>query len=329
MVMSVIIAQNNIKEQVMMRDVYAKTLIELASADRRIVALDADLMKSMGMMPFMEAYPDRTFDCGVQEANMIGVAAGLSATGKVPYAHSFGPFVTRRCFDQVFISAAYAKLNVRIVGSDPGVTAAYNGGTHMPLEDMGIMRNIPTMTVLEPTDSVMLKDLIKQLANLYGVFYIRLLRKNPIKIYEEGSTFTIGKAVSIKDGEDATIISSGILVAEALKAALILEKEKISARVVNMFTWKPADREMIVKCARETGAIVTAENHNIINGLGSAVAETLVEEEPVPMERIGCLDEFGEVGPEDYLRERFKMTAKDIAIKVKKVIARKKSKKHD
>jgi transketolase len=322
-VMNAIVTKNNIKEEMMMRDVYAKTLIELASTDRRIVVLDADLMKSMGMIPFLEAYPDRTFDCGVQEANMIGVAAGLSATGKVPYAHSFGPFATRRCFDQVFISAAYARLNVRIVGSDPGVTAAYNGGTHMPFEDMGIMRNIPTMTVLEPADSVMLKDLIKQLTNLYGVFYIRLLRKNSIKIYEEGSTFAIGKAVPLKDGEDVTIISSGILVAESLKAAQMLGEEKISARVVNMFTWKPADREMIVKCARETGAIVTAENHNIINGLGSAVAEALVEEEPVPMERIGCQDEFGEVGPEAYLRERFAMTAQDIVKKVKKVIARK------
>lgn len=321
--MSIKLAKKNIKEDIMMRDAYCKTLMELAEKDERIVALDADLMNSMGMLPFMKAYPERTFNCGVQECDMIGIAAGLSATGKVPYAHSFGPFATRRCFDQVFISAAYAKLNVRIIGSDPGVTAAYNGGTHMPFEDIGIMRNIPTMTVIEPTDAVMLKDVIGQLANLYGVYYIRLMRKNAVKIYDEGSTFEIGKGIELRDGKGVSIIASGILVAEALEAANILKEEGISARVVNIFTIKPIDRDLIEKCARETGAIVTAENHNIINGLGSAVAEVLAETVPVPMERIGCQDEFGEVGPENYLKERFEMTAADIVKKVKRVIQRK------
>lgn len=321
--MCIKISEKNIKEDIMMREVYCKTLMELAEKDERIVALDADLMNSMGMMPFLKAYPERTFNCGVQEGDMIGIAAGLSATGKVPYAHSFGPFATRRCFDQVFISAAYARLNVRIIGSDPGVTAAYNGGTHMPFEDMGIMRNIPQMTVIEPTDAVMLQDIIKQLKDLYGVYYIRLMRKNAVKIYEEGSTFEIGKGIELRDGKDATIIASGILVAEALEAANILKEEGISVKVVNIFTIKPIDRRLIEKCAKETGAIVTAENHNIINGLGSAVAEVLCETIPVPLERIGCQDEFGEVGSEGYLKERFEMTAKDIVKKVKKVIERK------
>jgi len=291
--------------------------------NNQIVILDADLMSSMGMIPFLKEFPERTFNCGVQEANMIGIAAGLSATGKIPFAHTFATFATRRCYDQVFISGAYAKANVRIIGSDPGVTSAYNGGTHMPFEDMGIMRNIPEMTVLEPTDSVMLIDIIKQLAGLYGMFYVRLLRKNAIKIYEEGSTFEIGKAVKLKDGKDVTIIANGIMVAEALKAAYMLEEKEISTRVLDMFTLKPIDKETIITCAKETGAIVTAENHNIINGLGSAVAEVLVENIPTPMERVGVKDLFGEVGPVDYLKERFELTANDIVKKAEKVLKRK------
>jgi transketolase len=287
------------------------------------VVLDADLMNSMGMVPFQKKFPDRTFNCGVQEANMIGVAAGLSATGKVPYAHSFATFATRRCFDQVFMSAAYAKLNIRIIGSDPGVTASFNGGTHMPFEDMGIMRNIPEVTVLEPTDSTMICDLVRQLADAYGVYYIRLVRRNAIKVYEQGSAFEIGKAVTLRDGSDVSIIATGLCVAESLRAAKMLESMGISARVLNMFTIKPLDRQAVVRCASETGAIVTAENHNIVNGLGSAVAEVLSENLPIPLERIGVQDLFGEVGPVDYLKERFELTAADIVKKVEKVISRK------
>lgn len=321
--MSVFLAEENIEEKVAMRDAYCQTLMQLAEKDDRIVILDADLMNSMGMVPFQNKYPERTFNCGVQEANMIGVAAGLSAIGKVPYAHSFATFASRRCFDQTFMSAAYAKLNVRIIGSDPGVTAAFNGGTHMPFEDMGIMRNIPTLTVLEPTDSVMIRDLVKQLADAYGVFYIRMLRRNAIKIYKEGSTFEIGKAVKLRDGNDATIIATGICVPESIEAAKMLASKGTSVRVLNMFTLKPIDREAVIACAAETGAIVTAENHNIINGLGSAVAEVLVENIPTPMERVGVQDLFGEVGPASYLMQRFELTAADIVRKVEKVIARK------
>jgi transketolase len=313
-------AENNVLEEVMMRDVYCRTLIDLAKNNPRIVALDADLMKSMGMIPFQQAFPERTFNCGVQEANMIGIAAGLSATGKVPYAHSFGTFATRRCFDQIFLSAAYAKLNVRIIGSDPGVTAAFNGGTHMPMEDMGIMRNVPEMTVIEPVDSIMFADIVRQLADLYGVFYVRLLRRNAIQIYEEGSTFTIGKAITLKAGKDVTIMATGLLVAESLKAAEILYTRGIDARIVNVFTIKPLDREMVIQCAEETGCIITAENHNIIGGLGSAVAEVLVEDCPVPMGRIGCRDRFGEVGPVEYLKEIFGITAQHIADKAIEVL---------
>ncbi len=321
--MSIDITENNVKEEKMMREVYCQTLIKLAQENEKIVVLDADLMNSMGMIPFLKAFPERAFNCGVQEANMIGVAAGLSVQGKIPYAHTFGPFATRRCCDQVFMSGAYAKANVRIIGSDPGVTAAYNGGTHMPFEDMGIMRNIPEMTVIEPTDSVMLKDIIQQLATRYGVFYIRLLRKNAVKIYADGSTFEIGKAVKLRDGNDVTIFASGIMVDVALKAENILREQGISVRMMNMFTLKPIDEEAIITCARETGAIVTAENHNVINGFGSAVAEVLAEHIPTPMERVGVQDIFGEVGSVDYLQKRFELTEHDIVKKAEKVLERK------
>ena len=307
----------------MLRDTYCETLMSMAREDKRIVALDADLMASSGMKAYAKEFPDQWINCGVAEANMIGVAAGLSATGKVPFAHSFGPFASRRCCDQIFMSAAYAKLNVRIVGSDPGVTAAYNGGTHMPFEDMGILRTIPEMTLLEPTDSVMLENLLRQLARLYGVYYIRMLRKNAIAIYEPGTAFEIGKGVTLREGGDVTLIASGIMVHEALKAAALLGETGVRARVVNMFTWKPLDAALVEQCARETGAIITCENHNVIGGLGSAVCETVAGVCPVPVERIGVQDLFGEVGPEDYLRGRFHLCDVDIAAAAGRAIARK------
>lgn len=322
--MNITLAKENALEKVEMRKAFCDTLMELAENDNRILALDADLMAAMGTAPFAKKFPKQTVNCGIQEANMMGVAAGLSATGKIPFAHSFATFATRRACDQIFMSGAYAKLNVKIIGSDPGVTASLNGGTHMPFEDLGIMRGIPQMIVIEPTDSIVIKDILKKAAQTYGMFYIRLVRKNAIKVYEEGSTFEIGKAVTIKDGKDVTIIAAGLCVSEAIEAAKILAGRGISARVLDMFTIKPIDKEAIIKSAKETGAIVTAENHNIINGLGSAVAEVLSENEPVPMERIGAQDVFGEVGPVDYLKERFGLTANDIVNKVEKALARKK-----
>lgn len=321
--MAIQLAARREKDTRMMRDAYCKTLMDLAENNKNIVVLDADLMSSMGMKPFLKKYPDRTFNCGVAEANMVGIASGLSATGKIPYAHSFGPFASRRCYDQIFLSGAYAKSNIRVVGSDPGITAAYNGGTHMPFEDMGIWRNIPNVTIIEPTDCAMLEDVVRQTSEMFGVFYMRLLRKQPIKIYEEGSTFDIGRGITLKEGQDVTLIASGWLVSEALTAAEQLEEEGISARVVNIFTWKPIDKELVIRSAKETKAIVTVENHNIINGLGSAVAEVLVENVLVPMERIGSKDRFGQVGQVDFLQKEYEMTAEDIKKQARKVIKRK------
>ncbi|MBV4418866.1 transketolase family protein [Clostridium tyrobutyricum] len=321
--MSIILAKENVIDPKAMRDAYAETLIDLAEKDERIVALDGDLMSSMGMKPFAKKYPERTFDVGIAEANMIGIASGLSLTGKIPFAHTFGVFATRRACDQIAISGAYEKANIKVIGSDPGITAAYNGGTHQSYEDLGIMRGIPGMTVMEPTDVVMLKDILKQVKDQYGMYYIRLVRKISTRIYEEGSTFEIGKAVEVAKGNDATVIASGLLVAEAIKAAKILKDKGISIRILNMFTIKPIDKEAIIKSAKETGAIVTAENHNILNGLGSAVSEVLGENFPVPVERIGMPDCYGEVGSIDYLKDKYGFNCSNIVDKVEKVIKRK------
>jgi len=306
-----------------MRNVMCATLVELAAKNPDIVAMDADTLGSSGLKPFKKAYPDRYIDCGIQEANMIGTAAGMSAVGKIPFVHSFGPFVSRRVYDQVFLSCAYAKLNVKIIGSDPGVTAAYNGGTHMPFEDMGILRVMPEITLVEPSDPVQLGALVPQIAENYGTVYIRLKRKNPIAIYDKGSEFKLGKAAVVRPGKDVTIFASGIMVAQALKAAVTLAAEGIDARVIDMFTWKPLDAECVAAAAAETGAIVTAENHNILCGLGSAVSEVVCATNPCPVERVGIPDIFGEVGTEPWLTEHFNLTPEAIIAAAKKAIARK------
>lgn len=320
---NIILAKDNGKDVMDMRDAFCAGLLELAAEDERIVLLDADLMGAMGTKPFRKAYPRRTVDCGVQEANMIGMACGLAVQGKIPFAHTFAPFCTRRACDQIFISGAYNHANVKVIGSDPGITAAYNGGTHMPFEDMGIMRGIPGMTVVEPTDIVMLRDLLPKIAHTEGMIYMRLVRKDVKKVYEEGSRFELGKAAVLSEGSDVTIIASGFCVSEAIGAAKLLAQRGISAGVINMFTWKPIDREAILRAAAATGAIVTAENHNIINGLGSAVSEVLIRSKPVPVEMVGVNDEFGEVGPVSYLRERFGLTDAAIAEAAVRVIQRK------
>lgn len=318
------LANEHIPEHTEMRDIYNQTLKEMAAENSDIMVLDADLMGCNKTRDFAAQYPGQTVNCGIQEANMIGVAAGLSMMGKIPFAHSFGPFATRRAYDQIFISGAYAKLNVKIVGSDPGINASINGGTHMPFEDMGIMRNIPTATVLEPTDTVMLKSVMKQMAEQYGIHYMRLTRKNVVKVFEEGSEFEIGKAAVIKEGKDVTIIASGFCVGESIKACAALKEQGIDAGLLNLFTWKPIDEEAVKKAALQTGAIVTAENHSVINGLGSAVAEVVVKNAPVPMEMIGVQDEFGEVGTVAYLSRRYHLLEKDIVDAAMKAVARKK-----
>ena len=306
-----------------LRAAYCDALIEEAEKSDKIAAINCDLCSSMGLKPFRAKFPDREINVGIEEANGVSLAGGMSAAGMVPFYNTFSVFASRRVYDQIFMSCAYPKLNVKIMGGDAGVSATNNGGTHMPFEDIGILRVMPNVTIIEPSDAVMMDNIVHQIAHTYGVQYVRFTRKNTVDLYEEGSEFEIGKAVTLREGDDVTIIACGLEVAEAMKAADCLAEQGIEATVLDMFTIKPIDREAIVKYAKRTGAIVTAENHQVAGGLGSAVAEVLAEECPTPMERVGVKDEFGEVGPQDYLMERFKLTKPYIVEAVKNVIARK------
>ena len=308
-------------DQDVYKNVFGKGIENLAKADPDVIYLDADLMNSFGTYDFWQRNKRQAINCGISEANMMGVAAGLSAGGKKPYVHSFGPFATRRSYDQSFLSIAYAGNSVRIIGSDPGVTAAFNGGTHMPFEDMALMRAIPHSTVIEVTDAAMLAWLIPAVKDHQGLTYIRTTRKNYPAIYSPDHPFSVGKGEVIKEGVDVTIIACGLMVGEAMKAAEQLATIDIAARVVDMFTIKPIDEKLILESARHTKGIVTAENHNIIGGLGDAVSDVLVRGKClVSMAKVGVLDEFGSVGPQEYLQEYYGLTAATIVEAVKSII---------
>lgn len=295
------------------KNIFGRTIEAIAAEDKDVVYLDSDLMNSFGTLNFWKKNPKQAINCGIAEANMAGIAAGLSAGGKKPYTHTFGPFATRRSYDQIFISAAYAGNSVRVIGTDPGVCAAFNGGTHMPFEDMAMMRAIPNCTVIDVTDGAMFEAVLRDVKDREGVTYIRITRKNYPAVYSTDHKFTIGKAELLKDGKDITIISCGLMTGEAMKAAKLLEDKGISARIVDMFTVKPLDADMVVKCAKETGAILTTENHNIIGGLGDAVGAALLESGvAAKFKKHGVNDEFGSVGPQDYLQEFYGLTAAKI-----------------
>lgn len=306
-----------------MRQTLAGALVERAKTDDRIVVIEADLMSCHATKVFKQEFPERFVNVGIAEQNMIGIAAGMSTMGKIPFAYSFGPFATRRCYDQIFISVAYARQNVKIVGTDPGVLAEYNGGTHMPFEDMALMRAIPHMVCFEPVDATMLEKAVDQIVDYQGAVYIRLQRKKAEKVFDDSLNFELGKAIKIKDGKDVTLIASGIMVARAIEAAELLKEDGISARVVNIHTWKPIDKDAIIECAKETGAIVTCENHNVCNGLGSAAAEVVCQNSPVPMRLVGVKDEFGQVGKNAYLSEQYHITTQDIVEAAREVVKNK------
>ncbi len=306
-----------------MRDVYVDLLLDYAEDHKEMVVVDADLQSAMKTTRFREEKPEQSVNVGVAEANMIGVAAGLANMGKLPFTHTFTPFATRRVFDQVTISVAYAGLNVKMVGSDPGVMAQLNGGTHMSVDDAGMMRGMPEMTVVEPVDGVQLHGLFKEIAELDGPVYMRLMRKGNDAVFDVGTSFTLGKAAPIRKGKDVSIFASGIMVKEAIEAADILKKEGIDASIINLHTWKPLDKDAIIEDVKVTGCAVAAENHTIYNGLGSAIAETLGEHHPAPLERVGIKDHFGEVGMKDFLMEKFGLKAKDIVEAARKAVERK------
>lgn len=306
-----------------MRDAYCDALIAAAEADSRVIVIDCDLSNSLGTGRFHARLPERSFNLGIMEANACSMAAGLSLTGFVPFVHSFAVFTSRRMTDQIFLSCAYAGLNVKLIGGDAGVSAAVNGGTHMAFEDFGVLRSIVGLRLFEPTDNTMVRALIPHIASRYGVDYIRMPRRSVIKIYEPGETFMPSEAKQLREGEDVTLIASGVMVSEALIAADLLENEGVHASVLDCFTIQPLDTAQIVERAQQTGCVVTAENHNIIGGLGSAVAELLSERAPVPLERVGVKNVFGEVGPQAYLMDRFGLRAKDICAAAHRVIERK------
>ncbi len=305
------------------RDAYGKALKKLGAENKDIVVLDADLSKSTKTSDFAAEFPDRFFNIGIAEANMMGTAAGLAAAGKIPFASTFAMFATGRAFEQIRNSIAYTKLNVKIAATHAGLTVGEDGASHQAIEDISLMRSVPNMTVLVPADGPETEACVRAAVDFKGPVYIRLGRPGVPVLNGEGYKLTIGKAVTMRDGKDVTVIATGIMVSMALEAAETLSGEGISVRVINMHTIKPIDAEAIVTAARETGAIVTAEEHNIIGGLGSAVAEVVVENCPVPVERVGVKDVFGESGTPDDLLQKYGLTAGEIAAAVKKVLGRK------
>ncbi|WP_156285851.1 transketolase family protein [Oceanivirga salmonicida] len=307
------------KENAELRNVLIDKLQEIFKKDEKVVLLDADLMSCIGSNKIAYNYPDRVINCGIMEAQEVSCAAGLRLVGFKPFVHTFTSFASRRCLDQLFMSSLYQENPITVIASDAGIQAVHNGGTHMSFEDMGIIRSIPNTTIIEPTDSSVLKSVIDEVHSKNDKFYwIRLTRKNVFKIYEEGSQFEIGKAnVVINYGNDILIVAIGMMVHESIKAAKMLKKEGINVTVLDMFTLKPVDKEAILKYAINTKLVVSAENHNITNGLGSAVSEVLSENCPRKLIRIGVKDRFGQVGTLEFLQEEYQLRAIDIYNSIK------------
>lgn len=300
-----------------LRQVFAQTLSKLMKEDERICILDADLSKPNGTSPLYKEFPDRCFNVGISEANMAGVAAGLSAYGYRPIILTFTPFATRRICDQIAVSIAYAKQNVIIVGTDPGITAELNGGTHMSFEDIGVMRSIPTMRIYDVVDEIQFAQALPQILKLDGPVYIRVPRKTRPIVFNDEYQFELFKSDVVKTGSDVSILASGTMVYEAKEASKLLEQEGIKAEVISLNMIKPLDKETILNSVKKTNKVVVCENHNIYGGVYSAVAELLCQEYPVKVGTIGINDEFGQVGKYDDLLKAYNMTKEDIVEKVK------------
>ncbi len=300
------------------RQALSQKLEQLMEKDDKICILDADLAKPNGTAPLYKKFPNRCFDVGIAEANMIGVAAGLSAYGYKPIAFTFAPFATRRVCDQIAVSVSYAKQNVKIVGTDPGITAELNGGTHMSFEDVAVLRSIPKMVIYDAVDSNQLSQAIEQILEYNGPVYIRMPRKSSIDVFSKEYKFKLFKADKIISGKDITIVATGIMVNEALKAVKKLKEEGIDVELISANTIKPLDEKTILESVKKTNHIITCENHNIIGGLYSAVSELLSEQYPIHIDKIGVSDRFGQVGKYDDLLKEYHMTFNDIYDMVKK-----------
>ena len=306
------------------RDAYGEALAELGAENDRIVALDADLSGSTKTGVFAKKFPSRFFNLGIAEANMVGTAAGLAAVGKIPFLSTFAIFAAGRAWEQIRQSVAYPKANVKIVATHGGVTVGEDGGSHQSVEDVAIMRAIPNMTVIVPADGEETKGAIRAAAALKGPVYVRLGRNKVPNVFPAGHQFEIGKGVQVVDGSDLTFITTGLMTAQAVIAAEKLKAEGISARVVHIGTIKPLDKEIVLKAAQETGAIVTAEEHSVIGGLGGAVAEYLAEEQPTLMKRVGIYDRFGISGKSDELLKYFGLNAETLVEEAREIVSRKK-----
>lgn len=305
------------------RESFGEALCELAKTNKDIVVLDADLAAATKTSIFQKAYPERFFDCGIAECNMIGVAAGLAACGKIPFAASFAMFATGRAFEQIRNTVAYPKLNVKIAGSHAGISTGEDGATHQCLEDIAVMRAIPNMTVINPADHYEMLGAVEAALNIDGPVYIRLGRLAIESVNNNDDyKFELGKGVTLRDGKDVTIVATGLVVREAVLAAEELAKEGIDARVINIHTIKPIDEEIILKAAEETGRIITFEEHNVIGGLGDAVLSVVSEKKPVPVKKCGVYDRFGYSGPAKELLEIFGLTAPGVAREVKAFVGK-------
>jgi transketolase len=305
------------------RETYGKTLVELGRQNKDIVVLDADLSPSTMTKFFAREFPERFFNCGLEEQNMIGIAAGLAVSGKTVFASTFVVFVVCRCFDQLRLYLSQPKLNVKIVATHGGITVGEDGSSHHSIEDLALCCALPGFTVVVPADAIETAEAVRAAASIHGPFYVRLSRpKTPI-VYPKGYNFTLGKAVTIRQGRDATVIAVGIMVAKALEAADILARQGINCRVINIHTLKPLDEAAIVKAASETGVIVVAEEHLAQGGLGSRVAQTVAREKPVPMEFVNLGDKYALSGKADELLQRYGLTAQRIAESVKSAVNRK------
>ena len=308
--------------EVSMREAYGKTLVELGKENRDIVVLDADLCRSTMTQFFASEFPDRFFDCGIAEQNMVGIAAGLAASGKVPFANTFAVFIPGRCFDQVRMSIAQPKLNVKLVGTHGGISVGEDGTSHQAIEDLALICSLPGFTVVVPADAIEAAQAVRVAATSYGPFYIRLCRPKTPLVYNRNHRFKLGKAVTMRRGTNATVIAIGLMVTEALKAAENLRREGIDCRVLNMPTLKPIDEAALIKAAAETGAIVTAEEHLEHGGLGSAVARVVARHQPVPMEFVAIKDTYAKSGKFAELLQRYGLVAKDIERAVRRVVKR-------
>ncbi len=308
-----------------MRQILCECLDAMMAENENIVVIDADLAKPNGTFPLRKKYPDRAIDVGIAEQNMASVAAGMSSYGFIPFITSFTPFASRRICDQIAISIAYAKQNVKIIGSDPGIAAEFNGGTHMSMEDIGVLRSIPELVIFEAVDTAQLKQALPQIVAYKGPVYIRMFRKAIDDVFTNSDyQFQLFQADCLQEGNTVTIFCSGLMVQETMKANELLKAEGIDAEIINIHTIKPIDREAVVTSAKKTGAVVVAENHNVIGGLTSAICEVLMEEYPVPLRAVGVKDQFGQVGKMSYLKEVYHMRAEDIVAAVKEVVKLKK-----